>query len=155
MVSLEGFNAEKIAPQAPMETLPPGDYQAIIIESEKKPTKAGNGAFIELKMQIIDGPYKGRHQWDRLNLWNPSEQAVAIAQATLSAICHAVGVMQPRDTSQLHNKPLLVSVGTRKDDKQELVNTVKGYKPRNGSSPAVPAVAAQTKQDLEDKAPWA
>lgn len=154
MVSLEGFNAEKIDPQAPREAIPPGDYPAIIVESEKKPTKAGTGSFIELKMQIIDGPYKGRHQWDRLNLWNPSEQAVAIAQATLSAICHAVGVMQPRDTSQLHNKPLLVSVGTRKDDKQELVNTVKGYKPRSATV-AAPAATSQSKQDLEDKAPWA
>lgn len=154
MVSLEGFNAENVAPQAPMETLPPGDYLAMIVESEKKATKAGNGSYIELKMQIIDGPYKGRHQWDRLNLWNQSEQAVAIAQATLSAVCHAVGVMQPRDTSQLHNKPLIVSVGTRKNQEQELVNTIKGYKPRGTSSAPAPA-PTQTKQDLEDKAPWA
>lgn len=154
MVSLEGFNAEKVAPQAPMEAVPPGDYPAIIVESEKKPTKAGTGHFIELKMQIIDGPYKGRHQWDRLNLWNPSEQAVAIAQATLSAVCHAVGVLQPRDTSQLHNKPLILSVGTRKNQENELVNTVKGYKPRGSSVASAPPVS-QTKQDLEDKAPWA
>lgn len=151
MVSIEGFNAEKVAPQQPLDTLPPGDYTAVIVESDKKPTKNGEGAYIELKMQIVEGQFKNRYQWDRLNLWNKSEQAVSIAQSTLSAICHAVGVLQPRDTSQLHGKPLTISVGTRKNQENELINTIKGYKPK---SSVQAATRTQTKQDLEDKAPW-
>ena len=58
---------------------------------------------------MIDGPYKNRLLWSRLNLDNPNAQAVQIAQGELSAICRAVGVMQPKDSIELHNLPLLIT----------------------------------------------
>lgn len=158
MVSLDGFDADKVEPNAPREVVPAGDYLAIIKESEKKDTKAGDGAMIKLTLEIIEkGQYEHRKVFDNLNLWNKSEQAKQIAQSTLSAICHAVGVKQPKDTSQLHNKPLCIVVKTRMYN-GEPQNEVAGYKAagEKGKKPvATTAPAGDAMQDAKDKAPWA
>jgi hypothetical protein len=154
MVSLDGFDANKVEPNKPREVIPAGDYLAIIADSEKKDTKAGDGAYIKLQLQIIqEGPYKGRKLFANLNLWNPSKQAVDIAQSELSAICHATGVLQPKDTSQLHNKPLCVVVKTRMYQ-GEMQNEVAGYKNRNeAGKKAAPPAKAEASGDKE-KVPW-
>ena len=69
--------------------------------------------------------------------------AVKIARGELSAICRAVGVMQPRDSVELHNLPLLITVKLKKrEDTGELTNEIKGYAPKdaaNGQQPQAPA----------------
>jgi hypothetical protein len=93
-----------------------------------KPTKNGNGSHLQLTFTIIDGEYKNRVLWARLNLENPNATAVKIAMSELSAICHAVGVMQPHDSVELHNLPLVIIVKLRKrEDTGELTNEIKGY----------------------------
>lgn len=122
------FDANEVDPAVGFEPLPAGKYKAVITESEMKATKSGTGQYLELKMQVIEGPHANRMLFDRLNLTNPSQQAVEIARSTLSAICHAVGVLKPTDSYQLHDKPLLVKVVCRKrEDNGEMSNEVKGY----------------------------
>ena len=75
-----------------------------------KPTKAGGGELLEIELEILEGEYARRHLWDRLNLVNANQQAVEIAQRTLSAICHATGVLRVNDSEALHFKPMLVTV---------------------------------------------
>ena len=87
------FDASQVDPAKPNEPLPPGDYPVQIIQSEMRVTKAGTGQYLWLEMEILDGEAKGRKLWDRLNLVNASDQARQIAERTLSAICHATGVM--------------------------------------------------------------
>jgi len=66
--------------------------------------------------------------WARLNLNNPNATAVKIARGELSAICRAVGVLQPKDSVELHNIPLVIVVKLKKrQDTGDLVNEVKGY----------------------------
>ena len=128
MANLNGFDANSVNPATDFEPLPAGKYLAIITDSEMKPTKSGSGNYLELTFQVIDGPFKGRMLWSRLNLDNPSPQAVQIAQGELSAICRAVGVMQPKDSIELHNLPLLVTVKCKKrDDTGDVVNEIRGY----------------------------
>jgi hypothetical protein len=128
MANLNGFDANSVNPATDFEPLPAGKYLAIITDSEMKPTKSGSGNYLELSFQVIDGPFKGRMLWSRLNLDNPSTQAVQIAQGELSAICRAVGVMQPKDSLELHNLPLLVTVKCKKrDDTGDVVNEIRGY----------------------------
>ena len=62
MANLNGFDANLVEPTKALEPIPAGKYQAVIIESEMKPTKAGTGQYLELKFQILEGEYKGRHQ---------------------------------------------------------------------------------------------
>jgi hypothetical protein len=150
MADLRGFDANTVEPNDSFDPLPNGDYLCIIAASEMKPTKAGDGAFLELELQVIDGPFQGRKLWDRLNLNNANETAVRIAKGTLSSICRAVGVLQPKDSCELHDLPLLVKVLCKKrDDTDELTNVIKSYKKRDAmatvpaSSPA-PAKVAST-----------
>ena len=150
MADLRGFDAQTVEPNDSFDPIPNGDYLCIITTSEMKPTKAGDGAYLELELQVIEGPYQGRKLWDRLNLNNANETTVKIAKGTLSAICRAVGVLQPTDTCELHDLPLVAKVACRKrDDTDELTNVIKSYKKRDAvatvpaSSPA-PAKAAAT-----------
>ena len=146
MANLNGFNANEVDPAVGFDPIPAGKYLAIITESEMKPTKAGTGQYLQLTFQVLDGPYKGRLVWARLNLDNPSDMAVKIARAELSSICRAVGVLAPKDSIELHDLPLTITVGCKKrDDTAEMTNEVKGYEARqqvarvsstsNGSTP--------------------
>lgn len=137
------FDATQVAPQAPREVLPPGDYLCVIVNSEMRPTKSGDGQYLALEHDIIDGPHKNRKLWNNLNLINPNQQAVDIAKAQLSALCHAIGVMHVTDSTQLHGRPVLVNVRTKpveKDGQGNVVrdasNEVKGYKLATGTAPA-------------------
>jgi hypothetical protein len=81
----------------------------------------------------------------RLNLNNPNAQAVQIAQAELSAICRAVGVLAPNDSVDMHNLPLLITVKLRKrEDTGELANEIKGYAKKESAPPASTQASANT-----------
>lgn len=148
MADLNGFNAHNIEPNADFDPIPAGKYLAVITGSEMKPTKNGNGRFLELTFQVIDGSYKGRLLWSRLNLENPSDQAVQIARGELSALCRAVGVMQPKDSVELHNLPLVVNVKCKnREDTGDMVNEIKGYSKKDSIS-AAPSSQSSTP-------PWA
>jgi hypothetical protein len=135
-----GFDATEVEPAVSFDLIPAGKYPCIITESEMVPTKNGNGEFLKITLQIQGGPHDGRLVWDRLNLKNPNEQAVQIARQSLSAICHAVGVLKPKDSADLHNKTLIVNVKCKKRaDTGEDTNEVKGYSPYEPSvRPAAP-----------------
>ena len=128
------FDATAVEPAQVRGVIPPADYVAIISDSGMKPTKDGQGEYLELEFTIIDGPMADRKVWHRMNLVNQNETAVRIARAELSAICRCVGIMQPKDSSDLHNEPLVIRVGVRKDDPSR--NAVKGFKPAQGAQQA-------------------
>jgi hypothetical protein len=131
MADLNGFDANDVEPAGEFEPIPAGKYVAVITKSEIKPTKAGDGRYLELTFQITEGEYKNRLLWDRLNLDNPNAQAVHIARAELSAICRAVEVMAPKDSVELHDLPLVVSVKCKKrEDNGEITNEIRGYSKR-------------------------
>lgn len=142
--NLYDFDATNVAPQTAFEVLPAGSYSAMIVASEMTPTKDGNGEYLKLTLEIIEGVHTGRKLFDRLNLKNANQQAVDIARATLSAICHATGVMRPGDSAALHQLPMQITVRVvdRKDAPGEKSNEVRGYKPigapglANGPTPA-------------------
>ena len=103
------FDATQVAPQATLEPVPDGWYTVNIIESEVKPT-AKEGAYLQLICQIMTGQFVGRKLFVRLNIQNANPVTVEIAYQQLSAICHAVGVVQVQDSSQLHGKPFEIKV---------------------------------------------
>lgn len=143
MADIAGFNAAEV-PEQSFAPLPDGEYTARIIESERQATKLGDGAFIKLKIEIIEGDYAGRTLFDRLNLWNKNPQAVDIAQQTLASICRAVGNLAPRDTQELHNQPLIVRIkAVRRKDNGEWSNEVKRYMACTGGPLAPEPVAPQ------------
>lgn len=131
------------------DPVPAGEYTAIVTASEMKENKAGTGQYLALTFQVTDGPHTGAFVWANMNLVNPSEQAVQIARAELASLCKATGVMQPKDSTDLHDKPVVIRVAVRKDDNGNPRNEIKGYKP-SGASPA-PATKPAAKATVP---PW-
>lgn len=148
MANLQGFNAAEVEPNEGFEPLPAGHYSVVISDSEMKPTKSGNGNYLKLCLDVIEGQYRNRKLFLNLNLDNPNPQAVQIARGELSAICRAVGVMTPKDSAELHNIPMVVKVACKnRADNGELENRVtafhpKGWKPGGGDAKAEPAMKA-------------
>ena len=127
MANLKGFDAATVEPATAFEPIPAGKYLAVLTNSEQKPTKSAQGSFLELTFEVIEGEFKGRKVWARLNLDNPSPMAVKIARAELSALCRAVGVLTPKDSAELHNLPLLITVKQKTGPGSEAFNEVKGF----------------------------
>ena len=144
MANLNGFDASTVEPTTEFDPVPAGKYLAVVTASEMKETKSGNGSYLELQFQIIEGEYANRNVWARLNLSNPNAQAVQIARAQLSAICRAVGVITPNDSVELHNLPLVIDVRCKKrEDTGEIVNEIKGFSKKEApSAPARPAASS-------------
>ncbi len=136
--NLEGFDASTVDPKSDFEPLPAGDYIGVAIASGFEATKDKTGEFLKVEFEIVEGPHRGRRLFDRLNLKNKNETAVKIAQATLSSICRAVGVLRPRDSSELHGKPMLlkIEVEERNDKPGSYSNRIKNYEAVNGSTTA-------------------
>jgi len=147
MASLNGFDASQVPEQMEFTALPEGQYVVIATASEMKPTKNGQGQFLQFTFEVLDGPRKGGKVWARLNLVNGNQTAVDIAQRELGAICRAVGIIKPNDSAELHNRPLLITVAVEKDDRNREGNVIKKYEAVNagGVAPvgnAAPAGAA-------------
>lgn len=149
MADLRGFDANQVEPSNDFDTIPAGKYVALITQTEMKPNKAGTGHYLQFTFQIIEGEFKNRLLWARLNLDNPNPAAVQFARAELSAICRAVGVLAPNDSVDLHNLPLVVSVTCRKrKDTGEIANEIKNYAKKE--APA----AANTQSQANTTPPW-
>jgi len=157
MATLSGFDASQVEPADEFEPIPAGKYPAVITDSEFKETKAGTGTYLQLAFEIIDGEYKGRLLWSRLNLDNPNETAVKIAQQELSSICRAIGVLTPQDSAELHNLPLVVHVRCRKrPDTDDITNEIRGYSAIQQQPAAQPTPSPVVRQPVAagSPAPW-
>ena len=159
-MQFNNFNANDIPEQDSFEPIPAGWYTAMITESEEKPTKSGNGSYLQLRLDIINGEFENRVIFERLNLDNPNETAVQIAQRTLASICRAVGIMQPKSSDDLKDTPFMVQVGIQPaSGNYEASNNVKGYAPVDGAqkatpvSPKVPA-SKPAEAPKVSKKPW-
>lgn len=139
------FDATTVEPNKPFEILPPGRYVAQIVASEMRATKDGQGQYLWLELDVLEGEYVGRKLFDRLNLVNNNPTTVEIAQRTLSAICHAVGKLQVQDSEELHSIPLVadVKVQPSKNEGYGPSNTLR-YLPLEPAKPqAAPVVPAR------------
>ncbi len=143
MANLSGFDANTVEPADDFEPIPAGKYVAVITDSEMKPTKTGNGSYLQLTFQVLEGPCANRLLWARLNLDNSNATARKIAQQDLSAICRAVGVLVPNDSAELHNLPLVINVRCKKRaDTDELTNEIKGFSKKESPAASQPAPTA-------------
>lgn len=128
------FDATQVAPSTGYEPLPEGWYNVAISESEIKPTKDKEGAYLQLTAKVLDGPQMGKVVFIRLNVQNKNQQAVDIAYGELSAICHVTGVYHVQESTQLHNIPFQLRVVVKPGDNGPM-NEVKGYKDAQGNDP--------------------
>lgn len=144
MASLS-FDAQSVAPQAAYTPIPAGIYTTAIVDSDVKQTQKGGTQAI-FTLQVVDGPFTGRKVFARLNVRNASAEAERIGQAQLSALCHAAGVLQLQDTSQLHGKVVRARITVRKDETGQYgdSNDVKAFEAAGGAGAQAPAFTNAT-----------
>lgn len=130
------FNAAEVDPASTFQPVPPGEYAVMITDSEMKGTKDGKGEYLKLTFKIIQGEFENRFIWANLNLINQSSQAQEIAERELSAICHAIDVMVPEDSQELHGIPMCAKVKvTPAKGQYAASNTIGGFKSIEEYSP--------------------
>ncbi|MBI4968209.1 MAG: DUF669 domain-containing protein [Rhodospirillales bacterium] len=152
------FDATAVEPSKPIELLPPERYVVQIVASEMRATKDGQGQYLWLELDVLEGEFQGRKLFDRLNLVNSNPTTVEIAQRTLSAICHATGRMQVQDSEELHLVPMMADVRVQpsKTEGYGPANTLR-YLPleRPGEPPAVAPTRAAISAKSSAPAPVA
>lgn len=142
-----GFDASNIEPTTEFDPLPAGKYVAEVTASEMRSNSKGTGEYLWLEFTVLDGPFATRKVWAQLNLINPSQQAVEIAQRELSALCRAVGKLRVQDSIELHGIPLEINVKIKNDAEYGVSNMIRGYAEIGGEkSAATPSAKPQWKQ---------
>jgi hypothetical protein len=135
----QAFDPNSVEPAEDFAVLPAGDYPVLIEATDVKQTKKKDGHYFEFQFLIMDGPAKGRKLWDRMNINNPSEKAVAIAQRSLSALVNAtIGAVPFNNTDQLLNKACIAVVKVKDGE-----NSIRTYKPLPGMPIPTPAQLQQ------------
>lgn len=139
------FNATQVEPATAFDPIPRGRYLCCIEKSEMKTTRDSTGQYLELVFNVLDGEYKNRVVFARLNLVNANPKATEIAYRELSALCRACGVLQVQDSAELHNRPLIIQVelenGQDKHGNPRQNNVIKGYYSTTGGATAMAAPA--------------
>ena len=130
-----GFNVMDYAPGNASETESkeytlalPGKYKVEIIDSSEEISAAGN-RYLKLKLSIMEGTHKGTWIWDNLNLYHPTESVQGLARQILGTISKACGIIGPKDTSELHYKPLTALLDIEPEGDYPAKNVVKKYFP--------------------------
>lgn len=148
------FNAQNVEPSKSFSPIPAGVYPAQIVESEIKPLKSGNGEGLSLQFEILGNQHAGRRIFANLNIHHTNKEAERIAQEQLSAICHAVGVLQLQDSAQLHNKPLNIRVKIRKQEGYDERNEISGYEALPNGASVQTSTPAQAASAGGPRKPW-
>lgn len=134
-MAILNFNARTVEPSAGFDPLPEGWYNARMIESEIKPTKAGDGSMLAVQFEIIDGQYANRRIFNNYNIENKNPVAVKIAYEQLSAFAWCVGVPDLQDSTMAHNIPLQIKLKVRPaKDGYEASNDISDYRNQHGQS---------------------
>lgn len=134
------FDASQVAPSVAYDPIPPGWYNSEITDCEVVPVKGrGDNTRVKVEFTVIDGEHKGRKLFGSINNKNANAQCQEIGQKELSALCHAVNVIQVQDTTQFIGKFLAVKVKVKPADKEyDASNEPKAYKPLEGALPSGP-----------------
>lgn len=135
--------------------LPPGQYYAMVIDTDVKNTKKGDGKYVSVAFQITSGKHKGQRVFTNFNIENPNEKAVKIGRAQFKSFLASCGVTDPLHTEvdyqrKINNKMLMLDViiETGKDGVNR--NRVKKFSSKE--LPVVPAVSQNvaTKSDASE-----
>lgn len=125
--------------------LPAAEYKTQVIKSSIETNKKQTGEILTLEHEVLEGEYKGRKIWDRLNISHESAVAEEISRKRLRKLVEAVGLpLDLSDSEKLHYKPVItvLKVEKRKDTGAD-TNTVSYYKSVNGDSASVENRAAE------------
>lgn len=130
MVALtQNYVPEQTEEQTGFEAMPAGDYPAVAIDSEIKDTNKGDGKYLQVTYEIIEGPMKNRRVWGRFTLINPNSDAEKIGHSQLKSFASAAGKPNARDSEELHNIPVTLNIVVKDSPQYGKQNDIKSFKP--------------------------
>ncbi|QEA09776.1 hypothetical protein PQC31_gp55 [Pseudomonas phage Iggy] len=143
------FNAQSVTPDTGIvDPIPAGWVVAQVTESDIKATQSGGARLATTFTVLQPQQYAGRKVFTGFNIKNDNPTAQEIAFKQLSALAHAVGVLQIQDSQQLHGIPLHIRLKVRPaKDGYEASNDITAYRSMSepqklvGEGSAVPGVA--------------
>lgn len=155
MVDLGEFDFTDVPVRKGRDPIPAGEYRVAVIATERRPTKKGDGMYIEATVEILDGQFKGRRIWQKFHLWNNSERAVQISKELMASLMQAaVGHAKVKRTEDLYGVPVIAVVKTLMNDStKDPINEIKSFKAVRGAAPPKAAPKAEQQQE-EDSPPW-
>ncbi len=115
----DSFDPNSVPSRDNFDAIKPGKYSVIVEKATVKDTKAGTGLYVEIQFQIIDGEYRNRKLWARMNLRNPSQDCERIGRQEFSEMCKALQSGVVNTVDQLLNKTCIVKVIV-KDEQNEI-----------------------------------
>ena len=152
MASLTNAYNPDAEPSSGYTPLPAGDYTLEIVESDYAANSKGTGMLLKLKCQVVGGDHDGRPYYINLSLEHENSTAQDIGQRDFAALRRSVGVLNPDDTEELHNRAFPVKIGQKlRKDTGEMENVIKEYvfdkpdAPKLAASNPGPAAAATPK----------
>jgi hypothetical protein len=131
------YNQQTDELEKDFSVVPTGDYIAVITESDYLPNSKGTGMNLQLKWEIIDGEFKGSKLFENLSLEHEKQKTAIIAQQAFNSIKAAAGVQVVKDSAQLHNIPMMLTV--KYTEGEQFPNSIKKHLPVSGQAPAAPA----------------
>ena len=152
-MALLNFTASAIQlPERPTyEDLPAGQYEMMIVRSTTKATRNGDGEYLELEMQVLNGQHANRRHWERLNLNNQNPTAVRIAEESLARLCRALNLDVVTNSEELHDKPFIAVF--KPDTKDPARTKISSYFPADDVPEPKPAAKPAPKAAAGGR-PW-
>jgi hypothetical protein len=144
------FDSTSVPPADDFPVLPPDNYPVLIESTEVKATKANDGAYVKIKMSVLDGPFKGRKLFDNINIHNPNQQCVEIGLRSLAALGQALGVRHVNDTDQFVNQVCVAHVKVK--DGQNVIRTYSALTP--AAAPGIPQQPQPPYQQPQQQPPY-
>ncbi|AVL70842.1 hypothetical protein CEQ07_05085 [Oligella urethralis] len=152
--NLANLNLTDVQVNDDFEPIPPGQYQAKIIESAIEPLRSGNGQRLNLRFQILGPTHQGRLVFEDLNIFHSNPMASDIARRDLKRIALAAGFDgNIADSSVLHDRPMLIRVKIEDDDQYGPRNRITKYGRLTNNAPAPTAPAQPTYTGTQPQQP--
>lgn len=139
------FSRDKMPEATSFSPLPVGDYVCAIKSTAVKPTRAGDGQYIKLEMEVAQGDYTGRKVFTQITFQHPNEMTVEIGLKNLNKLCECAGLQNISDSDQLVGSICAVNLTIRKDQNGNDQNEVKYYMLPTEAKPS-PTKAGQRSQ---------
>jgi hypothetical protein len=143
----DGFDTDKAAEEAggggDFSPIPKGTYRVKVVQADTKPTKAGNGSMLKVRLDVLGPQHAGRVVFDDILVKHTSEDAQRIGRERFATLCRAAGIANPKDTSVLVGKEVDAFIKVETDAQYGDRNRVSFYSPAesgvsfSGSSSAV------------------
>lgn len=124
------FDAKNTEKQKDFEPIPQQWVIGEVTKSEYKATSAKTGHYLTCQIKVLaPEAYKGRMVFNLMNLDNPNQIAVEIAQKELASMCEACGIDELEDSTELHGIAFGMRLGVDQGDANwPPKNVIKAYK---------------------------